>query len=654
MTKAGISIVRMAEFAWSRLEPEHGRYEFAWLDRILDTFQAGGIHVVLGTPTAAPPAWLHAMHPDIYPVDKRRYRLGFGTREQRCMNNDRMRVHSRRIVEALAQRFADHPAIIGWQTDNELSGNLCYCPVCEQKFRVWLREKYGSLEALNRAWGTAFWSQEYSDWQQIPLPWQAKCGDQHNPSLQLEFRRFQSNAAVEFQHEQVAILRELAPHHFITHNMMGTHSSLDYYALGRDLDFVSWDNYPITPWCQSPFGTALAADVMRGIKQRGVWVMEQQNGIAGWDKVQRRPSGAWLRCAAWQTIAHGADAVVFFRWDSARHGTEQYWHGIVNHDRVPRRRYREVVEFSQEMRELAVALEGTEVHSEVAILNSYEQHFAFDIQPQVEGLAIWDQVGRYYRALRGSGLNVDIVPITCDLSRYKFIVAPSWYIMTEEDAARLVEYVLNGGTLVLSPRTGVKNGVNACHAEPLPSLLREAAGVEVDDYDPLGKDETIVRTGSGATHTVTVWADALVLHGADAVAHYAGTVYAGEPAITRNRFGEGTVYYFGTYGEPALYHELLNQILDEVGIRDRFQTPEGVDTAWREGEHARYLFLINFNDSEQIVAVPVGMTRLLGGAAPVGAVTLPAFGVAIFQGVPSSGRGEEDAELGRRAAAATM
>lgn len=634
MVKAGISVVRVAEFAWSRMEPAEGRFAFSWLDRILGLLHQSEIEVVLGTPTATPPAWLHAQHPDIYPTDQRKYRLGFGTREQRCLNNPDMRAHARRIVEAMASRYANHPAVVGWQIDNELSANLCYCPVCAEQFRDWLRAKYESLDDLNRQWGTAFWSHEYTEWPQIPLPWQAKCGDHHNPSLQLEFRRFQSKAAVEFQREQVAIIRKHAPRHFITHNLMGLHNAADYYDLAGDLDFVSWDNYPITPWWQDPFGASLAADVMRGIKQRNVWVMEQQNGIAGWNTMGRRPSGEWLRCAAWQTIAHGADAVVFFRWRSAHHGTEQYWHGVINHDGVPRRRYREVANLAKEMRETSEALDGTVVRSDVAILNSYEQHFAMDIQPQTEGLRIWDQMNRYYRPLRRAGLNVDVVPIGAGLDRYKLVVVPGWYIMTPEDAACLTQYVRQGGTLILGARSGVKNAINACHAEPLPALMREAAGIEVDDYDPLGNDETKVRTAEGKEYTVSVWADALLLLGAEAVARYAGAVYPGEPAIAKNRFGAGKLYYFGTFGEPALYTDLLARILDEAGVSNRMEVPDGVDASWREKDGAKYLFLVNFNDSERSVKIPEGWTPIIGTAATDGCAAVPPYSVGIYHAVP--------------------
>ncbi len=629
MREAGISVVRLAEFSWCKLEPQEGKYDFSWLDRALDVLHREGIQAILGTPTATPPAWLHQRY-DIYPRDARRYPLGFGTRLQRCLNHPVMRRYSRLITEAMVSHYAQHPAVIGWQTDNEFEANLCYCDVCADLFRQWLQRKYGSLEALNKAWGTIFWSQEYSNWSQIPLPWVARCGQAHNPSLWLEYRRFASESTVSFQREQVEIIRRLAPHHFITHNLMGLHDSVDYFALAQDLDFVSWDNYPGGNWKEAGHAD-LAHDVMRGIKGKNFWVMEEQSGIPGWDRIGRRPAPGQIRAWAWQAVAHGADAVVFFRWRSCLYGTEQYWHGILNHDGIPRRRYREVSRFGEEMARLSGELDGTTVRNQVAILNSYEQNWALQIQPQVDGLRWWDQVRRYYYSLRRLGVGVDIVPIDADLSGYRLVIAPSWYLMTEEDAERFRGYVQRGGILVINPRTGVKNALNVCRTEPLPALLSEIAGVEIDDYDPLGNDGNRVRLQSGEEFATSVWADALILKGAEQVAEYTHSIFAGEPAIARHRFGDGTVYTFGTYGEPALYDTLLERMLNEAGVERLRDVPPDVDACWREGERARYLILVNLSGEERVVPVPGGASPVLGNAPQAGQAHLPPYEVGIYR-----------------------
>jgi beta-galactosidase len=372
---------------------------------------------------------------------------------------------------------------------------------------------------------------------------------------------------------------------------------------------------------------------MRGLKQQNYWVMEQQNGITGWTTIGRRIPDAQLRCWAWQTIAHGADAVVFFRWRSCRFGTEQYWHGVLNHDGVPGRRYREVQRFATELAQLSPDLDGTTVTSDVAILNGYDQHFALQIQPQARGLAFWHQVGRYYRALRRMGLNVDIVPSTADLGRYNLVILPSWCVLTDTDARRLRDYVRRGGHLVASPRTGSKTAVNTCTEDPLPGALRDVLGIEVHDYDPLGDAECTIRDSKGAHFTGTVWADALELHGAEAKAWYAEGDFSGAPAIGRHTFGAGTAWYFGTFGDAAFYARFLTDALRDAGVTAGFAVPDGVEVCWRQRDDTRYLFLLNVTPANASIRVPAGMKNLLGPGpeSEDGALTLAPHAVHIYR-----------------------
>lgn len=629
MHQAGLSIVRLAEFSWCRLEPEEGRYEFEWLERAIATLAKEGIQVILGTPTATPPAWLHERYPELYPADALGHRLGFGTRLQRCLGNEVMRSYSRRITEAMASRFAQNEAVVGWQTDNEFEANLCYCADCARRFREWLRRRYGTLDALNAAWGTVFWSQEYTAWSQIPLPWVARCGQSHNPSLWLDYRRFASETTVEFQREQVEIIRRLAPHQFITHNMMGLHDSVDYFALGADLDFVSWDNYPGGSWNEDR-SPRMAHDVMRGIKCKNFWVMEQQSGIPGWERMGTRPAPGQIRMWAWQSIAHGADAVLFFRWRSCLYGTEQFWHGILNHDGVPRRRYQEIAAFAQEAARLREHLDGTEPESQVAILNSYEQNWALQIQPQADGLGWWQQTRRFHSALARRGIGADIVPITTDLRRYRAVFVPSWYLVTERDVERLERYVRGGGTLILNPRAGVKDELNRCRTEPLPSLLAGLAGVEVDDYSPVTGDDHLVLWQDGRDFVARVWAEFLTPRGSEVLATWERGLFPGEAAVTRNRVGDGTCYYLGTLGGPEAYDTLVERVVDETDVVPYDGIPPGVDVRWRVKDGARYLFVLNQTPEEQYVPLPDVAETLVGPQAGA-TVAMAPFEVGIYR-----------------------
>jgi len=597
MEAAGITLVRLAEFAWSRLEPREGSFEFGWLDRALDVLSARGIKAVLGTPTAAPPAWLVEKHPEVLPLDERRQPLGFGARLHRCLGNPYFRERSRAITEAMARHYAKHPAVVGWQTDNELRANRCYCEGCAERFRQWLREKYGSLEALNETWGTVFWSQEYTSWGQVPLPWRTPRGAMaHNPSLLLDYYRFASETTVEFHREQVEIIRAHCPGHFVTHNMMGLHDTLDYYALARDLDFVSWDNYPAST-------AALPHDLMRGVLGKNFWVMEQKSGHTGWNQMSRSPRPGQLRCWAWQAVGHGADAVVFFRWRSCRFGTEQFWQGILDHDGRPGRRYEEIARFARELRQFADELEGTQPQNQVAVVHSYEQRWALEIQPQAAGFSFRAWLERYHDALRRLGVGADVVSTEADLSPYKLVICPPLYLLSDDLAERLRRYVEGGGHLVLSARSGVKDRDNVARAEPLPGPLAGVAGLTVEDYDALGEGMNAIEVSDGARFKVSTWCDILAPTTAEPVARYLDDYYAGRAAAARNAFGKGRVWYVGTLAEPRFFRHILRRIVADLGIFHIPGLPDGLEVASRRGGNGRILIVTNLTNSDQTLAL---------------------------------------------------
>jgi len=625
MAEAGITVVRLAEFAWSRLEPRDGEFQFAWLDRALEVVSAHGIRAVLGTPTAAPPAWLVEKHPDIVPVDAWRRPLGFGARLHRCLANPTFREHSRAVTTAMARHYAQHNAVLGWQTDNELTGNRCYCEVCAGRFRGWLQHKYGALDVLNRTWGTAFWSQEYSAWPQVPLPWQTACGPMaHNPSLMLDYYRFASDITVEFQREQVRILRKHCPEHFVTHNFMGLHDAINYYDLAEDLDFVSWDNYPES-------SAALPHDVMRGIQGRSFWVMEEKCGHAGWNTMGPIPRPGQVRAWAWQAVGHGAEAIVFFRWRSCRSGTEQFWQGILNHDAVPGRRYREVAQVGREFRQVGPELDGTAPRNDVAILYSYDQIWALQIQPQVPGFsfALWLQ--RYHEGLHRLGLGADVVSPATDLSPYKLVVCPPLYLLSDELAARLDRYVSNGGHLVVSARTGVKNENNYARSETLPGPLARTLGIAVEDYDAIGDRSNAIGLHDGARFKVGLWCDILRLEGAEAAARYLHDFYAGSPAITVSRHGEGRAWYIGTVPEERFFRHFLGGIAGELRLRRVADLPKGVEVACREDEEHRVLVLTNLTGQRQTVRLHDPCEDILAKAIVGDNIVLDPFGVRLLR-----------------------
>ena len=427
MRRTGVGIVRLAEFAWSRLEPNEGEYRFEWLDDAIEVFHRRGIQVVLGTPTCTPPNWLTQRYPDVLPLDAQQHPRYPGVRGHRCYNSPSMRMLSERIVERLADRYAEHPAVIGWQIDNEFSLNECRCEHCAKTFREWLSLKHGSLAALNEAWGTVVWSGEFSDWSQVAPPQGSAAF--HNPSFLLDWKRFETESVVSFQQLQLDLLRQRCPDQFVTHNIWSYPMALDYYKLCQPLDFASLDYYPGTSPAKadtSGYGGALTLDLARGIKRRGFWIMETISGPPGcWFPMWRTPQPGFIRAFAWQCIARGADTVVHFRWRSATIGAEQFWHGLIDHGNVPGRRFEEYARLCGEVNRLSPLLQGTEVRGDAAMLHSHDIYNALQTQPQAEGMDYFDNLKLYHRALTKAGIMSDVLNVTDDLSGYRLIIAPS-------------------------------------------------------------------------------------------------------------------------------------------------------------------------------------------------------------------------------------
>lgn len=628
MAEARLNVVRLAEFAWARLEPEPGRFDFAWLDRAIETVAARGIQVVLGTPTAAPPAWLVRRNPEVLRVTADGRRVHFGFRRSVCLVSPAYREHSARIVRAMAEHYRDHPAVVGWQIDNEFgchNSARCYCEECGRAFQGWLRTRYGTLEALNEAWGTVFWSHTYDDWAEIPLPFADV--ELPNPGQALDYRRFASDANVAYQRLQVEILRELCPGHFVTHNMMANQfQELNYFDLARDLDFVSWDNYPDFHTAD-PAALAFNHTQIRGWKGANFWVMEQEAGPPGNRVLAPTPRPGNIRLWSYQAIAHGAEAIVYFRWRTATFGAEEYWHGILDHHGRPGRRYDEVQRMGRELQRVGDQIVGAEVRAEVALVFDWDSAFAFQVQPNSPQFNYIEHLSRYYAPLHRRNVPVDVVPWSADLRRYKLVLAPALYLLPPEAAAHLQGYVERGGTILFDVRTGAKDAYNRVAAGPLPGLVAELCGVVVDEYDALPPEVSapLVFDNPTADEALEggVWCDVLSPQGAKVMARYGGRYYACRPAVTVNACGRGRAVYVGTVGNPAAYDRLLESLLQSVGVQPLLTTPPGVEVAARWQGTQRLLFVLNHTGTPQTVSLPAEYQDLLSGQVLNGAATLP-------------------------------
>ncbi len=612
MREMGIQVVRMGEFSWAAIEPRAGEFHFELLDEAIDVLGREGIDVILGTPTAAPPAWMVEQDPDIQPVTWWGEQRFFGGRHHDCQSNPTYRAHIRRYVTAFAAHFAHHPRVVGFQVDNELGnshGDLCYCPHCEARFRQWLREKYGDIETLNRAWGTAFWSQNYGSFEEIHAPRVTASGQ--NPSRALDWKRFCSDLVCEFHQFQADILRAAAPEKFITHNLMGFSNKVSYYGLGRQLDFASHDQYPGGHFharhdeFRADFHAA-ELDMIRSVKPGPFGVMEQQSGITGWEVLGRTPQPGQIGLWAMQSVAHGADCIVFFRWRSCAMGTEQYWHGILPHNGVPGRYYREISAFMRQNGPLLKALAGAENPAEVAIVRSYDQEYAMDIQPHHPRHRYIAHLMSYYKALWRRNIPVNFVPETAELTGYRVVVAPLQFLMSDEWAAKLRHYVAQGGRLVLTWRSGVKDETNLCWTEgDIPHGVSDVCGLRVAEYDCLRDTTGSVRWGKD-TYPCEYWADLPELTTAEPLAVYAKDFYAGQAAITRNAYGAGTAYYVGTSMSPELADRFVDQLAEDADLHPLLNTPCGVEAVQRVKDNRAYLFLLNHTGEPQQMDVPEG------------------------------------------------
>ena len=623
MQKMGIQVVRMAEFSWHKLEPEEGKYDFTWLDRVIALLGRYNIRTVLGTPTAAPPAWMVRKHPQILPIDQEGRVRGFGGRHHDCQSNETYRDYCRKIVTQMAGHYADNEYVIGWQPDNELGNShqdLCTCDSCRDHFQTWLEKKYQSVDVLNRAWGNAFWSQEYNSFQEIGAPRITVCGE--NPSMMLDWKRFCSDLIVDFLKEQTDIIRKYCPNHFITHNYMGFADTVNYYDLGELLDFVSHDQYPGLNMMPGEGALdhapnhvlAATLDVVRSYKNRNFWIMEQQSGITGWQIMGRSPEPGQLSLWTAQSVAHGADAIVYFRWRVCAFGTEQYWHGILPHSGIPGRRYEELSDTIHKLAPVMEQMQTLMPKSEAGIVFSFDQDYAFAIQPNNPKLRYTGQLLKYYKALYNRHIPVDFVPDTGDFEKYKLLIAPLQYLMTPELEEKYFTYVRNGGHLILTMRCGVKdhNNINMTDRE-LPGRLSELAGVEVIDYDSLFTGMAKAQY-KGEVYDIDVWSDILRVNGekTEVLAEYASEYYKWTPCVTVNPFGKGACIYIGTEPGEAFMQALMDSVTQAAAIAGLGEADADVELMERQGEITKWLFVMNHSNVEKKYAVSGNYEQVYG------------------------------------------
>jgi beta-galactosidase len=637
MRRAGVNLVSLGVFAWSHLEPDEGHYAFGWLDAAMDRLHGDGVRVALATPTASPPPWFSLAHPEALPVREDGTRLTHGSRDTYCLTSPAYRNAAARIAGALAERYAGHPALALWHIHNEYA-TVCWCDAAAAAFRVWLRDRHGSLDALNEAWGTAFWSQRYSAWEQVMPP---RATQWHrNPGQLLDYRRFWSDTALAAYREQRDAIRRHTPPGTepvpaTTNLMLPDYQNLDLWAFGRAVDVVGVDHY-VTD-ASGPVGAgadvAYGADRARSLGGGRPWLLVEQgaNTVYQRDRVLPKAPGETLRASIGH-VARGADGVMFFQWRQSAAGAELWHSAMVPHAGPDSRIFREVAATGAAVGALA-EVAGSRVRAGAAVLHDADAWWALDSDgmPSAE-LDYPGALRRAHRVLWDAGVTADLAhPADPDLGRYRLLVAPSLYLVSAEGAAALRRYVAGGGTLLVEYFSGV---VDARHrvwpGDGHPGALRDVLGVRIEEFRPLAAGATAAL--SDGTHG-TVWSEDLRCEGALTVTAYAEGPLAGKPAVTRHDTGAGTAYYVSTRLDPAGYAALVGRALGEAGVRPEVPgLPPGVEAVRRHGPERSWLFLLNHTAGAAEVPGVRG-TDLLTGAttAPGGGLRLPAGGVAVLR-----------------------
>ncbi|MEV5435983.1 beta-galactosidase [Streptomyces sp. NPDC052682] len=630
MREAGVTMVSVGIFSWALLEPSEGVYDFTRMDKILGLLHDNGIAADLATPTAAPPAWFFREHPEALPVDRDGRRLSYGSRQTFCPSSPAYREAALRITRALAERYADHPAVVMWHVHNEYGCHnaACYCDTSAAAFRRWLRARYPTLDALNDAWGTTFWSQWYYDWDEI-LPPRAT-GAVPNPTHQLDWRRFCCDELLSLYTAERDVLREAAPATPATTNFMVNFSfdALDYWRWAPELDLVSNDHYLRSTDPASQIDIALSGDLVRSLAG-GPWLlMEHSTGAVNWQPVNRAKNPGELRRNALAHVARGADGIAYFQWRAARAGAEQWHSAMLPHTGTDSQIWRDVVRLGADLKALA-EVRGSTGAAEVAIVWDYQARWALELPSQPsEEVRYLDVVRAWYEPLWRSGVAVDFVRPDADLSAYRLVLAPALYLVDDAGAANLTGFAERGGTLVVGFHSGMVD--ENCHVRlgGYPGAFREALGVRTDELFPLLPGETLHLDGGG---TATLWSERVALAGAEAVTSYTSGPLTGVPAVTRHTHGQGTTWYLATLPDPDTLAALLDRVRAEAGVRPVRATAPGVEAVLRRGTEADYLFLINHGGRDAEVTVSADGVDLLTGKPAPGAVTVPAGDVVVVR-----------------------
>ena len=600
---AAINTATINVFSWAKIQPSEETYYFDQLDEIIEMLSEENYDIVLGTSTAALPAWMFKKYPEVGRVDFEGRRHRFGQRHNACPNSLVYQKFATRLVEQLAKRYGDNPRVTVWHINNEYGGE-CYCENCEKAFRVWLKNKYQTIEAVNKAWNFEFWGHSVYEWDEIIVP--NVLGDAMSyettafAGLSLDYRRFSSDSLLSnFIMERDAI-KKFDQETLITTNLMGTYKGLDSFKWAKEMDIISWDSYPSynTPWSV----VAMTHDLMRGLKNKPFMLMEQTPSQQNWQPYNSLKKPGQMRAQSYQTVAHGADTIQFFQLRRTIGGCEKFHGAVIEHVGTNDTRvFREVAELGHELQSLGDSLLGGKNISEVAIVFDWDNYWALEYTSGPnKDLKYIDQIHQYYRYFYDHNISVDMIPYDGDFSKYKLVVAPVLYMVKGDMAEKLEAYVASGGNLITTFMSGIVDQSDNVHLGGYPGPLRKLAGIWVEEIDALAPEQRNgIQFTDGIKGKSSLLSDIIHLETATSLGDYTTNFYAGTPFATINHFEQGHVYYIGAQLERAALDKLLNQVTTKLEISRLLEEATPLEVTYREKDKLGFYFILNFTQETQ-------------------------------------------------------
>ncbi|MGG3505964.1 beta-galactosidase [Paenibacillus lautus] len=639
---AGIDVATINVFSWALSQPDEDTYDFAWLDETIDRLYRNGVYICLATSTGAHPAWMARKYPDVLRVDYEGRKRKFGGRHNSCPNSPTYRKYAKIMAGKLAERYKDHPAVLIWHVSNEYGG-YCYCDNCAAAFRAWLEQRYGTLDAVNKAWNTRFWGHTFYDWEDIVVPnalseeWS---GNRTNfQGISLDYRRFQSDSLLDCYKLERDELKRITPDIPVTTNLMGFYPELDYFKWAKEMDVVSWDNYPSldTPYSY----TAMAHALMRGLKGgQPFMLMEQTPSVQNWQPYNSAKRPGVMRLWSYQAVAHGADTVMFFQLRRSIGACEKYHGAVIEHvGHEFTRVFRECAELGKELQQLGDRILDARSDAKVAIIYDWENRWGIDLSsgPTV-ALNYVNEVHKYYDALHQLHIQTDMISVEEDFRKYDVVIAPVMYMAKQGFAERVEAFVSQGGTFVTTFFSGIVNEHDLVTLGGYPGELRKVMGIwaeEIDALLPGQQNQMVMRGPKGqlkGTYDCGILCDVIHAEGAEVVAEYGSDYYQGTPSLTVNSFGQGKAWYVATSPEPKFLKDLMQTICNDHGIEPVLKAPEGVEVTKRVKEDVEFTFVLNhMPESKPVPLEGDTYVDLLTGEEHRDSCEVPARGVMILE-----------------------